>query len=738
MAYSEAADLGDMRGASDRHQPLDGRNGLGDLDLQKRLSSMELASNGESPNQPSNLMDIIEAAESAIRTQAEENEELKSALQAAERELHARRISQQRQVAPESTHPSSRNPSRTLDFKDANSGTVPVFNHQNALTPLAGVTSSYPRQNGLSNGGGNHTANGSTLAGAHSNGSSAVHSPRSNPTSNSAFPYPRRREVEADQRNLYQGGQEVPDFNNRSGYHRSPQDLTLSIARPLEDEETNQVLTRRLRDSSLKEAQLMSEKRILERRISELRLAYDQQQQGLVDAASKALSYRQDVLEENFRLSYALQVAEQEKTVYVQNLMPLLAEYDLQPPVSDAHSVVSHVKILVQKLRSELELYENKLKNTQYYLPPRQPSYQPPSLYNPPPQSPPYQTHGLEMVPHFTERPTSPVQQPRTGRPGYESGMSSPRFAGGTREDNLHNEAPDDQEAQIDRVPHDSINSRPSESFDDFDEDVSFEGSQTPVHSKPGIGNSEAVRSPPQLPPLMEESASPSFDDNDPPPGIEGLRIVGDPVLGGRLTACGHPVNGTYLCIFQWIRHYRDGSANYIEGAAQPEYVITADDCDNVVAVECVPMDERNRRGELVKVMVNEGNWISRDPMMQDQIEAYMNNNAQPLFEVNLLEGTSEDASELATLVLRRSTYELRRNNGRKTLVNEKYSSQVSINIPAGEYPQCYITCHDKREIYLELRDSRTRDLAVLTFRAFLKAAIDEQKKKPRRKWLRG
>jgi hypothetical protein len=39
--------------------------------------------------------------------------------------------------------------------------------------------------------------------------------------------------------------------------------------------------------------------------------------------------------------------------------------------------------------------------------------------------------------------------------------------------------------------------------------------------------------------------------DNDPPPGIEGLRIVGDPVLGGRLTACGHPVNGTYLCIFQ-------------------------------------------------------------------------------------------------------------------------------------------------------------------------------------------
>lgn len=56
------------------------------------------------------------------------------------------------------------------------------------------------------------------------------------------------------------------------------------------------------------------------------------------------------------------------------------------------------------------------------------------------------QTHGLEMVPHYTERATSPVQQPRTGRPGYESGMSSPRFAGGIRDDNLHNEATDDQE----------------------------------------------------------------------------------------------------------------------------------------------------------------------------------------------------------------------------------------------------------------------------------------------------
>lgn len=39
--------------------------------------------------------------------------------------------------------------------------------------------------------------------------------------------------------------------------------------------------------------------------------------------------------------------------------------------------------------------------------------------------------------------------------------------------------------------------------------------------------------------------------ENDPLPGILGLRIVGDAVLSGRLTACGHSINGTSLCIFQ-------------------------------------------------------------------------------------------------------------------------------------------------------------------------------------------
>jgi len=53
MSYLEAApDLGDLRGMSDTHQPLlDDHTNPGVLDRQKRLSSVALASNGESPNQ---------------------------------------------------------------------------------------------------------------------------------------------------------------------------------------------------------------------------------------------------------------------------------------------------------------------------------------------------------------------------------------------------------------------------------------------------------------------------------------------------------------------------------------------------------------------------------------------------------------------------------------------------------------------------------------------------------------
>lgn len=63
-------------------------------------------------------------------------------------------------------------------------------------------------------------------------------------------------------------------------------------------------------------------------------------------------------------------------------------------------------------------------------------------------------------------------------------------------------------------VNYDLVNSRGGEVSDDFegDEEISFDGSQTPTQSRRGFCNFEAVRSPPQLPPLPEETTSQGFE----------------------------------------------------------------------------------------------------------------------------------------------------------------------------------------------------------------------------------
>lgn len=119
-------------------------------------------------------------------------------------------------------------------------------------------------------------------------------------------------------------------------------DLVLKIQ---EHEQEVVQMRKYLSEYSIKEAQIRNEKYVLEKRIAYMRMAFDQQQQDLVDAASKAISYRQDIIEENIRLTYALQAAQQERSTFVSSLLPLLAEYSLQTPVADAQSIVSNVKV---------------------------------------------------------------------------------------------------------------------------------------------------------------------------------------------------------------------------------------------------------------------------------------------------------------------------------------------------------------------------------------------------------
>lgn len=58
-------------------------------------------------------------------------------------------------------------------------------------------------------------------------------------------------------------------------------------------------------------------------------------------------SFLQMLAKHVFRLHFLFQAAQQERSTFVTSLMPLLAEYSLQPPVADAQSIVSNVKVII-------------------------------------------------------------------------------------------------------------------------------------------------------------------------------------------------------------------------------------------------------------------------------------------------------------------------------------------------------------------------------------------------------
>ncbi|XP_058225062.1 receptor-like protein kinase FERONIA isoform X2 [Rhododendron vialii] len=159
-------------------------------------------------------------------------------------------------------------------------------------------------------------------------------------------------------------------------------------------------------------------------------------------------------------------------------------------------------------------------------------------------------------------------------------------------------------------------------------------------------------------------------------PGIEEFQIIGEAKPGYRLLGCGFPIRGTSLCMFQWVRHLQDGTRQYIEGATDSEYVVTADDVDKHIAVECIPMDDRGRQGKLVRLFANGQNKITCDPDIQLEIDTYVSK-GEATFSILLLMDASE-TWEPITLVLKRSGYQIKDNRSQETLIAEKFSKDLS------------------------------------------------------------
>lgn len=600
-------------------------------------------------------------------------------------------------------------------------------------------------------------------AGLQSGPESAGHSQFSSPSSRSISPSRHRREGEYDRRFISAGNGLIPVSEMNSNILWK-QDLLIKVR---EHEAEISLLRKHLADYSVKEAQIRNEKHVLEKRIAYMRMAFDQQQQDLVDAASKALSYRQDIIEENIRLTYSLQAAQQETTTFVSSLAPLLSEYGLQPSMLDAQSIVSNLKVLFRHLQEKLIMTEEKLKESQYQLAPWR--LEPANDINLPSQSPSHpisanvvnSSKGLEIVPqktfsHGQSPGSSPANNAQTNEWERRNHNQHAILSSITAKNQDHSilergtlsvnrNVAQDVPARLNKsdLHTSNLSSEPNLSFktllttnetDDSEAYNTHQGREPAINwgstNSPYLssGLDDPNSSYPYLPPVLEEPSS-SFSEaaeDDPVPAIEGLQISGDAFPGRELQACGYSINGTTSCNFEWVRYLEDGSVNYIEGAKQPKYLVTADDVDSYLAIEVHPLDDRKRKGELVKVFANEQRKITCDPTMQEQIEK-TNSAGHASYEV-ALSARYLDIWEQAILAIKREGYSIKCSGPRGVVVTEKFLPTTAISIPYGHPTEFAIQCSNGVEYLLRSRDSWLRDTIVLTMRFFKKMAGENRK----------
>lgn len=583
------------------------------------------------------------------------------------------------------------------------------------------------------------------------------------PTLHSPGRFPKNGEY--DTNNHVQRLMPVTDSNNHSNLWKQIREREEEIIQ----------LRKHLNDFSIKEAQIRNEKYVLEKRIAHMRMAFDQQQQDLIDAASKALSYRQDIIEENVRLTYALQDVQQERTTFVSSLLPLLAEYSLQPQVSDAQSIVSNIKVLFKHLQEKLIITEAKLKESQYQLTPWRSGGVSPNFSA---QSPEHSTgaaltsskNGLEIVPRPSYSPANLANSDgqiaadwnSRGQHAVQAGASA-AVVQNAELDNMGRYSPlASRDSDVHRAPtqvpvsRDELHATHSRQVKFKDPVSSSEvygaAAEGQYHENEDAGTWDSGTSPysttpddpssfysPYLKPVPEEPSS-SFSeaaDDDPLPSIEELQISGEPYPGREILACGLSTNGTTSCNFEWVRHLEDGSVKYIDGAKQPVYLVTADDVETYLAIEVQPLDDKKRKGELVRVFANDHKKITCDPAMQSHIEQNWRN-GHASYKVSLATGFL-NIWEPTTLTIKREGYSIKGSGSSSVVVNEKFVPGTTVAITHGHFLEFSIV-NPTSEVEHLMRVENTipdiaslRDTIVLTLRLFIMKALQKGKGKRRR-----
>ncbi|KAI3803107.1 hypothetical protein L1987_31256 [Smallanthus sonchifolius] len=439
-----------------------------------------------------------------------------------------------------------------------------------------------------------------------------------------------------------------------------------------EQQEEIMQLRRHLAEYAAKEARIENEKKVLEKRIASIYKGFDQQQQDLIEASSKAIAYKQGIIEENIHLKYALQVAQEEELIFISSLVPLLSEQSLQPATIDAYSIISNLRILFKHYKETLAVSEEKLRDSQY-------------------QSLVLHSHRKDLSLNDSSHP-EPVHTGVEKQNNGEDGVNSHYLP-----------------SILEEEQEPSSSSHPE--ADDSEEDDN------------GSGDYDDI------------------DTNKPLPTVEDLQIIGEPFPGEEIQASGYSRNGTTGCGFEWVRYLQVGSIKYIEGAKQPTYTVTADDVDNYLAVLVQPLDERNRKGEVVKCFANASKKITCHPDMLHEIEKTASV-GRASFKLLVLR-ESPDTWEPSILEIKKSSYRIKLNgpNSGVVVVDNKYTPTTIINLPAEEPLEFSILGPDGVEQYLRADYNPTdiscsRDTVVLTMRLFVKRAVDKNLGKKTRRGL--
>ncbi|MFS7991576.1 hypothetical protein Hanom_Chr12g01072271 [Helianthus anomalus] len=450
-------------------------------------------------------------------------------------------------------------------------------------------------------------------------------------------------------------------------------------------------LRKHLAEYAVKEAHIQDEKRVLATRIGLMYKAIDQEEQDLVEATAKAIAYRQDIIEENIRVGYALQEAQEERSIFVSSLVPFLVDQSIHPAALDAVSVVSSLRILFKHNKERLNIAEEKLRDYAHY------QYQPQILH-------PYRKEvSFKDSPQREWTHASFSPSPETVHMGVERRKNE----------------------------EDVVNSHylPSILEEEHEQDQEQEQEHSFSHQEDDYSDDD-------------DDEYDDFNTNKPLPTIEGLQILGEPFPGNEIQASGYSKNGTTHCGFEWVRHSQDGSFIYIEGAKQSVYTVTADDVDHYLSIEVQPLDDKQMKGDVIRCFANDHKKITCHPDMIREIERTLTV-GHASFKLDVWKGFS-DTWEPAVLEINKSGYSVKfygPNNG--VVVDSKYTPKTVISIPEeaplefairgpGDVEQYLCADYDSADVCC------SRDTIVLTMRLFVKLAVDKQlgKKKKKRRVL--